>query len=160
MAGLAVSERSPFLTVSQARSREWDRCCILSVGSTGSGKGSNIVIFAWSDRSSFIDAFCDNWLLRRYSVQHCENVDVAELDYLHRDRAADSQVRQCEQRHHAVRPLLWPAGGRGGLAGHCRLGGQEERWRGVFQRYSQVRYRILWQTWILSETLSKRLIWF
>ena len=48
MAGLAVSERSPFLTVSQARTRQWDNCCILSVGSTGSGKAANILIFAWS----------------------------------------------------------------------------------------------------------------
>ena len=42
MAGLAVSERSPFMTVSQLRCRQLADSCILCVGSTGSGKGGDI----------------------------------------------------------------------------------------------------------------------
>ena len=42
MAGLAVSESSPFMTVSQLRCRQLADSCILCVGSTGSGKGGNI----------------------------------------------------------------------------------------------------------------------
>ena len=42
MAGLAVSESSPFMTVSQLRWRQLADSCILCVGSTGSGKGGDI----------------------------------------------------------------------------------------------------------------------
>lgn len=44
MAGLEVSEKSPFLTVSRERSRDERSCCVICVGSTGSGKSSTISI--------------------------------------------------------------------------------------------------------------------
>ena len=44
MAGVEVSERSPFLNVSSRRSRSEEDCCIVCVGSTGSGKSSTVSI--------------------------------------------------------------------------------------------------------------------
>ena len=44
MAGLEVSENSPFLTVRRERRRDERSCCVICVGSTGSGKSSTISI--------------------------------------------------------------------------------------------------------------------
>ena len=44
MAGVSVSETSPFLQVRQERGRSESNCCVICVGSTGSGKSSTISI--------------------------------------------------------------------------------------------------------------------
>ena len=46
MAGMEVSERSPFLSVSAARRRSEAGTCVVCVGSTGSGKVISYFVFA------------------------------------------------------------------------------------------------------------------
>ena len=64
MAGMEVSERSPFLSVSTARRRSEEGTCVVCVGSTGSGKSSTISIMtghqlATSDSVSSVTTECE-----------------------------------------------------------------------------------------------------